>query len=157
MAKRLRLTTKLIRDLCGYIRGGAFEQVACEALGVPEELFRDWLARGQGRQARGLVRELACQVRQARALARVKPEMDMRTEQPQLWLLQGPGKETPDSPGWSAPPRSAGATAAPADRTDTELVDFIVALLQALRPFPDARAAVAPLAARFFPEVTEAK
>jgi hypothetical protein len=153
MAKRrLRLTDRLIQQICGYIRSGAFEQTACEAFGVPYSLFQDWLAQARKKGAGRLERQLLEAVRQARAQARVTPELQMRTENPRHWLLHGPGKEAPGCQGWSAPVRAAGADRGKGETFSEELYLFVVAIYQALKPFPDARAALVPVLTGAFPD-----
>ena len=141
---RPRLTPQLIRDLSERIKGGAFEQVAAESLGVPFDLYQRWLARG--RQPRGprRCRELVRAVRQAKAHARLMAEMDLRANAPKVWLLHGPGKETASLPGWSTPSRAHAADPkAPFDPLQhPEVVALFKAIDEALVPFPEARAAV---------------
>ena len=83
-------------------------------------------------------------VRQAKALARFVPEMRMRSDQPRIWLLQGPGKETTDFSGWTSPtkagtfrPNISWVKSAP-----PEFFLLLSALLKALEQFPEARATV---------------
>ncbi len=147
---RPRLTPELIRDLCHRIRAGAFEHVASESLGVPVEVYQQWLARGLQPRAGKIYRELYRSVRQARAHARCMAEMAMRSDNPRTWLLHGPGKETEAVPGWSSSPRAASLAAAGEQRA--ELLAVIAAVYQALRPFPDARQAVLA-ALQQFPEL----
>jgi hypothetical protein len=99
---------------------------------------------GDGRHSR-LYRNFADAVRQAQAQARVQAEMKALQEQPVTWLKQGPGKETPDSPGWSA-------TVKPSVTNDNRQFNVLLdpsmqglfsSLLQVLAPYPEARAAVA--------------
>jgi hypothetical protein len=140
---RPRLTRRLILELAERIKAGAFEQVAAESLGVPFALYQDWLARGRGARAGGLCRDLVREVRQARAHARLMAEMDLRTKAPKVWLLNGPGKETAELPGWSAParPRAEGGQQLNA-LEHPEVVALLGAVVQALTPFPAQREAV---------------
>jgi hypothetical protein len=48
MAK-VKLTPEIQRSICAFIRKGAFPHVACEAAGVPEEVFLSWLEWGSPR------------------------------------------------------------------------------------------------------------
>jgi len=139
-----RLTARLVRELCERIKAGAFEQVAAESLGVPFALYRSWLARGRRAGAGRFYRQLAQDVRQALAHARFMAESALRTEAPKVWLLSGPGRETRELPGWTAPAR-------PRQQTEAERLDVfshpeVVALLndiaKVLLPFPEARTAV---------------
>jgi hypothetical protein len=141
---RLRLTPQLVNDLCYRIKAGAFEQVAAESLGVPFDVYRGWLTRGRRAQTSSVYRQLFRGVQQARAHARLMAEMELRKAAPKVWLLHGPGRETTNLPGWTAPARAR------LDHTSERLDVFrhpqIVALLRAitaaLAPFPEARAAV---------------
>jgi hypothetical protein len=144
------LTAELIDQICGYIAGGAFDQTACESVGVPLEVFQGWLSQAQRKNASTLLRLLHSKVRQARAKARLKLEMDMRVTNPKYWLLHGPGKATPGLPGWSAPTRATVA-ASTEDEGQSKLLDFIAAMLDVLKPFPEAHAALEALVARYFP------
>ena len=153
---RPRLTPKLIRDLVERIKAGAYEEVAAESLGVPIERYKGWLERGQDARARGIYRQLFEAVRQARAHARFMAEMDLRTKAPKVWLLNGPGRETRDLPGWTAP-------AKPRPDRDRELNVFehpeIIALLNLIRetlvPFADAFAALVQVAPELAPPGTK--
>jgi hypothetical protein len=138
------LTPRLIEELAERIKAGAFEEVAAELLGVPLLLYRHWLARGEGPGARGPCRDLLRAVRQARAQARLLAEMDLRRDAPKVWLLNGPGKDTTDLPGWAAPPRPRehGREAPLNPLEHPEVVALMSAVMEALLPFPDARAAV---------------
>jgi hypothetical protein len=68
-------------------------------------------------------------------------EMEMRRDNPRIWLLQGPGKETPTSPGWSAPPRAATGRG-DGDQLRTQVLALIAGIYQILQKFPEARMAV---------------
>lgn len=102
----IRLTETLIDRICQSIRAGAYAHVAAEMAGVPAAMFADWLRRGNGPRSRGLYRRLASEVRQARAHARFMAESRVRIDAPLKWLLHGPGRETAERAGWSAPTRS---------------------------------------------------
>jgi hypothetical protein len=144
-AARCRLTEALIHDIALRVQGGAFPHVAAEAAGVPAAVFHDWMRRGTERGARDPYRALARRVRHAHAHARCMAEVALRNDDPRTWLLHGPGKDSADLPGWSAPAR------APADtggRTANVLLDphlqaLLAAILDVLAPYPEARAAVA--------------
>ena len=133
-----RLTLPLIEDICNRIKAGAFEQVAVESLDVPLEIFEAWLVKGGRKRAPLLYRRLAEGVRQARAHARLFAEVALRKEEPKIWLLHGPGRETPTRPGWGSGSRGAD----PADDQDL-LWELCIVLLAALAPWPEARAVAA--------------
>jgi hypothetical protein len=144
MPAQSTLTAQLILELCERIKAGAFEHVAAESLGVSQETYRDWLARGRVPEAEPLYRDLDHGARQARAHARLMAEMELRTSAPKAWLLHGPGRDTGAAPGWSA------ATRAPAaDKDGTlnvfahpEIIGLLHSLGQALAPYGEAKKAV---------------
>jgi hypothetical protein len=139
-----RLTLPLIEDICNRIKAGAFEQVAVESLHVPLEVFEAWLVKGGRKRAPPLYRRLAEGVRQARAHARLLAEIATREDDPKIWLLHGPGRETPTRAGWGSGSRGV----APADDKDL-LWELCMVLLAALAPWPEARAVAARAIAAF--------
>jgi hypothetical protein len=151
----LRLTLSLIAAVCERIKAGAFEQVAVESLGISYVKFQDWLRRGQRRRAGRLCRQLAAEVPQARAHARFMAEMRLREEDTKAWLLNGPGRQTADRDGWgSASAADRGREAADKAQYREWLLDVGAMLLEALTPFPEARAAVVEVLARCLPPDT---
>jgi hypothetical protein len=151
MEKKLpRLTARLIQTICKYVQSGAFEQTACEAVGLPFTLYQDWLARGEQAKAGRLLRLLVRELEQARALARLRLEVRMRADDPRLWLLHGPGREARDRQGWSAPARAPDPESAGGEGFAPEVWDFVCAIHAALKPFPEARQPLVPIAGRFF-------
>jgi len=152
------LTPTLQAAICGHIFAGGFPQVAAEAAGLPREVFERWLRQGRARGARRKYRLFYEAVMQARAQVRLAAECKALAKDPLAWLKSGPGKETPDAPGWTNPLRGL-------PQGDTEAVNFllrretqelVLTLLRLLQPFPEARAAVAEaLAAPEAPATTE--
>jgi hypothetical protein len=142
--RRLRLTPELQERLCSYIHAGGFPHVAAEALGVPRELFDTWLRRGSGPRARRPYRDFAAAVRRAAAEARLSKETATFRERPLDWLRYGPGKETEESPGWTAAPAPT-FQPAPAEINPLEIpevVELLNGLVGALGPIPEAREAL---------------
>jgi hypothetical protein len=139
-AKDHRLTPALLQDICTRLQAGAFDQVAVESLGVPFDVFQNWMRMGQRKGTRRLYRQLVEAVRQARAQARFMAEMKMREEDTKVWLLSGPGRDTPTQAGWGS-----GSRAGPAEEAEAtvKIWDLCAALLDALAPYPEARAAAA--------------
>jgi DNA-binding transcriptional MerR regulator len=136
-----RLTRKLMRALADRIKAGAFAHVAAESLGVSPQQLKHWEKLGGARDVpRPLYREFSQTVRAARAHARMMAEMDMRTDQPRYWLLHGPGRETPTSPGWTAPVKRTDP-----DQPDLagEIAEVCQRVLRALTDYPEIRARVA--------------
>jgi hypothetical protein len=138
------LTLRLLERICAFIRAGAYPLEAAEAAGVPAAVFRRWLARS-GHRRRGPQAQLGPAVCEALATARVFVEAGVFKEDPLAWLKHGPGKETPDRPGWSAPARARSPhDGRPADDLhNPALQEWFAAILQALAPYPEARVAVA--------------
>lgn len=42
------LNDKLIKDICNYLKDGVPILTSCEALGISESTYYDWMKRGQG-------------------------------------------------------------------------------------------------------------
>jgi hypothetical protein len=140
---RVRLTAELEQRIIASIRLGAFPQIAAEAAGVPADTFADWLRRGRQKTSRRF-RRFYEQVRQAQAQARLRAEMEARELDACFWLRHGPGKETADTPGWTAPIK-AGLDTGPEDEpllTSPQWALLWRTMLHALEPFPEARRAV---------------
>jgi hypothetical protein len=135
----------LCQQICAFIRAGGYAPVAAEAAGVPRRLFAKWLARGLKRRARGVYRAFAEAIRQAEAQARLGAEMAAYKKDALNWLKSGPGRERPRRPGWSMPVRARpGAERGAANPLLHPAAARVLAgLLQALTPFPEARAAAA--------------
>jgi hypothetical protein len=148
----MRLSTPLIGAICQRIKAGAFEQVAVESLGVLFGKFQGWLRRGQRPRASGLYRQLVHEVRQARGHARLMAEMQLRETDAKAWLLHGPGRDCAAQDGWGAISATS-RRVMPADASDPpdHVLDLGAGLLQALTPFPEARAAAAEVLARWQP------
>jgi hypothetical protein len=144
-ALRFRVTEALVADIASRVQGGAFPHVAAEAAGIPAEVFQDWMERGSRPGAREPYRSLAERVRHAHGHARCMAEVGLRKNEPKSWLLNGPGKNSDALPGWSTPVKGQPG----ADREafnallDARVQALLAALLTALEPYPDARAAVA--------------
>jgi hypothetical protein len=143
---KTKLTAALIEEICVRLKAGSSDKVAVESAGVSWKLFQQWLRRARKPGHRGLVRQLADAVTQARAQARLRAEMEVREKDPKVWLLQGPGKATAREPGWGPAGKSA-TTDAP--NTNTRLFELCGVALKALAAFPEARASVAEALARW--------
>src|SRR5262245_23708103 len=144
MAERHRLTPVLGEQICGWIRVGGYPAVAAEAAGVPRAVFARWVARGLKKRAREPYRSFAESVRQAVAQARLKAETEAYKKDALNWLKHGPGRDRPGQPGWALPVKARD----PKRRRVNplllpEVARAVADLLQALTPFPEARAAAA--------------
>lgn len=137
-----KLTPELENQILASIRAGAFPHVAAAAWGITTDQWQTWT---DPKQKRTKYRTFARKVRQAQAVARLRAEMEAYQGDPMFWLKNGPGKEGPDNPGWTAIVR-------PMIRegnrtinlfTSPDFVSFMATLRQVLSPYPDALKALA--------------
>jgi hypothetical protein len=140
---RYQLTPALEQTIIAYIRAGGFPHVAAEAAGIPADVFRDWLARGDAPGAEAQYRHFASAVREAAAQARLKLEVEAHNKRPLDWLKSGPGRQTAESEGWTVAARAPAAEPTSSTLMLPEVQRLIADVLAALEPFPEARAAVA--------------
>jgi hypothetical protein len=146
-----RLTPEVQNDIVAFLRAGGFPHVACEAAGIPAHVFERWLfigspvGRRPGWKPHKLYTPLWHGVMESRAIARAAAEVEAHQRQAVRWLLQGPGKERPEVPGWSQAGRPQPMRQDPGASAlmDPEFRDLLARLLQALEPFPEAREAAA--------------
>jgi hypothetical protein len=136
-----KLTPELAEQIITFIRSGGFPLVAAEGVGVPAELFRQWLARGERPRAREPYRSLAREVRQAAARCRLVAECAAYKKEPKFWLAHGPGRDRPGYPGWAGEVRPNAADGPVPDPVDWSALG--IRLLHGLAEFPEARAAAA--------------
>ena len=144
MAERFRLTAELRKNIVGSIRAGGYPHVAAEAAGVPKDVFDDWLAQGNRKNAWEPFRSFARDVRQAFAQARLLAEIMGYQKNPKVWLVNGPGRESDQRPGWSTSVKPA--EPAPEARNalcDPELLAVLRKVRDVLEEFPEARQKVA--------------
>ena len=127
--------------LVTYIRQGGFPLVAADAAGVPVPAFVAWMERGERAGAREPLRGFATNVRQAIAQARLLAELAVCKKDPKFWLGHGPGRETPESTGWTKPVRPAEGPNVENDWLERER-SLCALMLEMLTPFPEARATV---------------
>jgi hypothetical protein len=138
------LTAAVQEEICRYLTAGAFAQVAAEAAGIPAEVFARWLEAGRRKGAREPYRTFSRRVQTAMAQARLLAESAVLEKAPHVWLKSGPGRETPDKPGWT---RDVSALTPPGAAADPPLASPEWAALwekveHALADFPDARLAL---------------
>jgi hypothetical protein len=89
------------KSIVAAIHHGAYPIVAAEAVGIPREVFADWLRRASSKRASPRFRQFRDQVREAIATARLAAETYTLKHDPLFWLKYGPGRETAEIPGWS--------------------------------------------------------
>ncbi len=145
MSRHYRLTPEVEHLILSYIRSGGYPWVAAESAGIPRRVFRQWLRRGVKPRCRLLYRRFYVKVLQAQAQARLGAEVETRKRDPRFWLTHGPGREKPNSPGWTNPPpgRRPPKKARGGKVLTKEFLQFLDPVLQALAGFPEARRAVA--------------
>lgn len=144
------LTPQLVDKITAYVRAGGHAHVAAEAAGIPQEVFWEWMLKGDRlRRKRSkdnhLYQALWQKVLEARGQAQLRAEIKALEEDPLAWLKFGPGKETKTRTGWSGLPRplvnesntQVNVLLAP------EMQGLFASVLQILAPHPEARAAVA--------------
>jgi hypothetical protein len=131
--------------ITAYIRAGGFAHVAAGAAGVTRELFEEWMHRGEHAKEGDPCLHFRLAVLQAQAQVRLGAEVKALQEKPMDWLKSGPGRDTSEAPGWTAPARAQhGRDDGAADLfRHPELQTLFATLLDVLAPFPEARAAVA--------------
>jgi hypothetical protein len=134
------LTPDIETKILASIRAGAFPHVAAQAWGVPAEVFDAWIEKAKNKRSKKKFRDFANKVKQAKATARLRAEMEAYDKNPLIWLKSGPGREQPDSPGWAAVvrPQITNDNRTVNLFTSPDFVSFMGTLRQALAPFPEA-------------------
>ncbi len=129
------------RSVVAAIRAGAYDWVASEASGVDRNTFMAWMRRGERERAEPFL-SFRKDVLAARAQARLSAEIEVRKDSPFNWLRFGPGREREDSPGWTESKEIKHSGSVSVVQSD-EWIRIAAALDSALKPYPDARLAVA--------------
>jgi len=134
------LTPEIQRDICAYIRAGGYPHVAAEAAGIPAEVFDQWLAAGKRKKTKPLYRDFVTAINQAKAQARLGAEIAALKDNPIAWLKSGPGKESPNSPGWTGIVKPMLTTNSQTINyfTSPDFLQFINTLRNVLAPYPEA-------------------
>src|SRR5438874_2703659 len=145
MPSRYRLTPEIEGQIVSFIRSGGYPWVAAEGAGIPRNVFAQWMRRGAKPRSQPPHRRFYEQVMQARAQARLAAELETRKKDPRYWLTHGPGREQPGAPGWTNPPKPPALEKRKSDEAllSEGFLRLVNPILQALAPFPEARAAVA--------------
>jgi hypothetical protein len=136
------LTPDIHRAIVAGVRAGGYDSIAAQAAGVSRSTFRRWIKLGETRSARQPYKRFAADVREARAQARLSAEVEVRRALPFNWLRFGPGREREDEPGWSESRETKHLGPTDVLHSD-EWSRIASAIDEALRPFPEARLAVA--------------
>lgn len=144
MSEKIRITPALTEQIAGAIRAGGYPYIAAEAFGVPKEMFDDWLERGNRKNAWEPWRTFAREVRKAAAHARLFAEIEGYKKNPKLWLVNGPGRESEQRPGWSVSGKPVEINVETINILEFPVVlELFQTVIKVLAPFPEARAAVA--------------
>lgn len=111
---------------------------------MPQQSLQHWLSRAEEDDAPEIYETLARELMCARAHARMMVEFDMRKNHPQQWLLNGPGRERADCPGWTRP------VVAQQDKStqqisQLELFDFLHLIKKQVVHIPELREALISL------------
>lgn len=99
MGRPTLLTPETHSKIVAYVRAGAFDWVAAQAVGIDPTTFYNWMK--WGRNGRPKYVQFFKDVSQARAEARVIAEAEVRKADPFKWLRYGPGREREGEPGWT--------------------------------------------------------
>jgi hypothetical protein len=126
------LTEEAFTTIVGLIRAGVFDYVAAESAGVSDRTFREWIARGEGRNPTRpqtpRLKAFADAVRKARADARALAETKVYQNRPESWLRYG-ARSKPGRDGWSELPETSRGRkgretgfAAPVEASDEQII-----------------------------------
>jgi hypothetical protein len=103
------LTPEIRERLLELIRGGTYDYIAAEAVGISARTFREWIQRGEGehptRPASRKLKALAKDVRRAKAEARAAAEIRVFRDNASRWLSYQ-GRTKPGREGWTHPPET---------------------------------------------------
>lgn len=131
------LSLETERTILSYIEAGAYDYVAAEAAGIDARTFRDWIARGEGRHPTRRItprlKAFATRVREAKARARVRNEVETAKIDPKFWLTHV-ARSKPGREGWTDPvadPIAESAGPPAYQPTQDELAEILHTLVEA--------------------------
>jgi len=104
------LTAEITQKICSYITAGCYDYAAAEACGISLHTFKEWMARGEGRDERSQDKKhatFATAIRHAKATARISAEVTVKKSDPKWWLARM-YRDRPGEPGWTATLEVAG-------------------------------------------------
>lgn len=138
-----KLTAEVRQLIVAAIRAGAWDYIAAEAAGIDDSQFYRWMVRGK-EQPKSIYGQFRREVEQAYGQARLAAELRVHQERPFEWLRSGPGRERTGRPGWSDHQISVELQQGPTVNLflSQEWIVIEATLLEALSPYPEARAAV---------------
>lgn len=120
--------------ILALIRAGAFPWVAAQAEGVSPEEFRLLTA---GRDPRCAT--FGEDVKKALAMNRARTEIELREKNPLSWLRYGPGRPSPDGPGWTQAARVDPSEGSAPSRAQCELWEVLARFRRFWDRHPEAR------------------
>jgi hypothetical protein len=108
-AGSVSLTPEIRERIVEMIRGGTFDYIAAEAVGISQRTLREWIQRGEGehptRPPTRKLRAFATEVRRAKAEARAAAEIRVFRDNAPRWLSYQ-GRSKPGREGWTHPPET---------------------------------------------------
>jgi len=109
----LTLFTRERRErLLDYLRGGVFAHVAAEAVGIPAHILALWIDEGRSHED-SPYSDFFTEAMMAQAQGRAAAEIQVHDENPLAWLMNGPGRDRMDNPGWTRETRVTGSGGGP--------------------------------------------
>lgn len=140
---RSKLTASARRTILAYIRAGGLPVVAAEAAGIDRLSFRRWMRLGRHPRSGPLFRSFYNEVVQARALARLKAEIQAFNNRPIDWLKKDQPRPADLSAGSSLGGKSPIDDSANEEGVDSapqlEVPMLIERILAILEPYPEIR------------------
>jgi hypothetical protein len=108
-AGSVSLTPEIQQRLLELIRGGTYDYIAAEAVGISERTFREWIQRGDGehptRPPTRKLKAFAREVRRAKAEVRAAAEIRVFRDNASRWLSYQ-ARTKPGREGWTHPPET---------------------------------------------------
>jgi hypothetical protein len=133
-----KLTDELQKDICAFIRSGAFLHDAFRAAGVPDRAWHEWM---DPKHTRGKFFKLQNAIRTAQSHAKLFAASEVKQKDPFKWLANGPGRDAPGEPGWAAmaPPADTGEGKTIDPMQIPEFAQFVHNVRVVMAAYPDAR------------------
>ena len=116
------LTAEIMQQICSYITAGCYDYAAAEACGISLHTFKEWMARGEGRDERSQDKKyatFATAIRHAKATARISAEVTVKKTDPKWWLARM-YRDRPGEPGWTGTLEVTGKEGAPLTLIETK-------------------------------------
>ena len=97
--RRTKLTEELQKQVVDYIRGGAWDYIAAEGVGITYQTHWNWMRWGEA--GNPTYRPYFDAVTKAHAEARIIAENWTWKNRPDVWLKTGPGRSKEGRDGWT--------------------------------------------------------